>query len=299
VLIGSLLLAGATTLPEIMTGVSAVRMGAQDLTVGDLTGSCLMNLMILGLLDALYYARHGRGLLPGTAFGHARAATLGIVLMGIAGVAVVQPTTLAIGHVGIGPIVLALVYVLGSRVLAFQHHQDAQQAAQAVEDSAQSCWARLRLRWVVAAFAGGAAIVTVAAPRLADAGTELAEASGLGQTLFGVVFLAIVTSLPELVASLAACRIGAFDLAVGNVLGSNAFNVAVLFILDCVDTSGPMLPAVEPIHAVTLLSAIVATGVVLQIVISPRAPRVWGVSPDALAIIATVLAGIGVVYVAR
>ena len=56
-LIGSVLLAGATSLPELTVDISAVRLGAVDLAVGDLLGSSLMNLLILAVVDLSYYSR--------------------------------------------------------------------------------------------------------------------------------------------------------------------------------------------------------------------------------------------------
>jgi cation:H+ antiporter len=63
----------------------------------------------------------------------------------------------------------------------------------------------------------------------------------MDETFVGVLFVAVATFLPELVGSLGAVRIGAYDLAVGNLFGSNAFNMILLFFADAAYTRGPIL----------------------------------------------------------
>lgn len=108
-----------------------------------------------------------------------------------------------------------------------------------------------------------------------------------------------MTSLPELTAGLATLRIGAHDLAVGNLFGSNVFNVAVLFLLDAADGRGPILAQVEPGHAVTALVAIILTGLAMQVTIAHQERRVWLAKPEAVALLAAFAVGVGVMYVVR
>ena len=69
---------------------------------------------------------------------------------------------------------------------------------------------------------------TYAAGFVRTLGADLARQTGLGEAFVGTLFIAISTSLPEIVVSLAAVRIGALDLGIGNVLGSNLFNLLIL-----------------------------------------------------------------------
>ena len=79
------------------------------------------------------------------------------------------------------------------------------------------------LRRAAIGFAVATLAIVVAAPILAVSAKKIAETTGIGTTFVGTSLVAVATSLPELVASLAAMRLGAFDLAVGNLFGSNAF----------------------------------------------------------------------------
>ncbi len=300
--IGSILLAAATTLPEIFTGIAAVRIGARDMAVGGMVGSCLLNLAILGLLDILYCSRFKRGVLTRVAPGHGRSATLAVVLFSVLGVTVLHPSPVTVGGVGVGALLIAAIYAVGTRAIVLQHRNDPEQeAAVAVEAAGvrDDRWEKVPTPWVAGLFALAAAAICLASPTLAETGQQLADGTGMGQTFFGTVFMSFVTSLPEFVASIAAFRLGAFDLAVGNVLGSNTFNIFVLPILDIADRSGALLSQVSATHAVTALAATAVTGVILQVILSPRGRHVWGVWPDGVAILVTVAAAIGVVYAAR
>jgi cation:H+ antiporter len=87
--------------------------------------------------------------------------------------------------------------------------------------------------------------------------------TGLGESFVGSLFVAASTSMPEVVVSVAAARIGALDMAVGNLFGSNLFNMAVLGFDDLLYTRGSVLAAVEPVHLVSLTAAIVMTAIAI------------------------------------
>ena len=75
---------------------------------------------------------------------------------------------------------------------------------------------------------------------------EIAEITGLGTTFVGTTLVALVTSLPEVVTTLAAIRIGASDMAIGNLFGSNMFNMFALGLTDLFYTQGRLIGAIDP-----------------------------------------------------
>jgi cation:H+ antiporter len=101
-----------------------------------------------------------------------------------------------------------------------------------------------------------AAVVVGAALWLPQLGAELARQTGLGEAFVGSLFIAITTSLPEIVVSLAAVRIGAIDLGIGNVLGSNLFNLLILGLDDVFYRQGPLLTELDASHAVSILAVV-------------------------------------------
>jgi cation:H+ antiporter len=293
--VGAVLLAGATTLPEIMTDLAAIRLGAPDLAVGDILGSCLMNLAILALLDMAHRARHREPLVTRLVVGQTRAATLSLVMLGVVGLAIQTRVGLNLAGVGFGTILAALIYLTSLRIAIRQGEAPAEAPPTLPASPAPG----MSLRLAVLGFALGAVAVALAGPRLAASGEAIATATGLGETFFGTVFLAFVTSLPELVASFTALRLGAYDLAVGNIFGSNAFNVAVLVIFDIAHREGPLLAAVSQSHLVTVLVVVVVTGLAIQSILTKDERRLWIWERDAVTMILAILAGIGVIYAAR
>lgn len=256
---GAVLLAAATSLPELVTDVAAVRIGAPDLAAGDLFGSSMANMAILALVALM---QPSGGLFRQATLDHALTATLAISLNGLAAVFVLfRPPALFLG-VSPASVLLAVGFAVGMRAI-YRHGVRVTAAATLTEASAQAAGvaaARSRggpsLRAASLRFAAAAAVVLAAAPRFADAAHRLAEASGLGSTFFGTVAVGLATSLPELVSSIAAVRMGAFDLAAGNLFGSNAFNMSVFLAMDLAWPGASIFTALAPDHAV---SAIIAT----------------------------------------
>ena len=102
-------------------------------------------------------------------------------------------------------------------------------------------------------------LVIVSAIFLPKIGEGIAATTGLGQTFVGNIFIAISTSLPEVVVSIAAVRMGAVDLAIGNLFGSNIFNIFILALDDIFFTRGAILSFVNRSHMISAMSAIVMT----------------------------------------
>lgn len=144
-------------------------------------------------------------------------------------------------------------------------------------------------------FATAAVVILLVAPRLAHVADELAAISGLGRTFMGTVFVAAVTSLPEVVPSFTAVRLGATELAVGNVFGSNAFNMLIVGLLDFAQT-GSMLAQISQTHAITIVTGILITAVA-TLTLLYRAERRWlFLEPDAVLIAMLVVGAMGLVY---
>ena len=107
---------------------------------------------------------------------------------------------------------------------------------------------------------------------------------GLGESFIGSSFIAITTSLPEITVSIAAARLGAFDMAVGNLLGSNLFNVAILAVVDGFYPKAPLLHSVSSMNSVTALFAIIALAVVVIGLTYRSEKKFWFLAGDAIAI---------------
>lgn len=271
--IGIVMIASVTSLPELVTGASAVTVAdAPNIAVGDVFGSCVLNLLLLVVLDFL---QRGESVYRRARQGHVLSAGFGIVLIGFAGLGVLMrddAAALAIGHVGIHTPVIALLYVLAMRSVFIYEREQREAFAEAIVDRHPE----ITLRMAFVRYAMAALVIVGAGGWLPFAGVRLAEAMGWDRTFVGTLLVATATSLPELVVTIAALRIGALDLAIANVLGSNLFNIAILAFDDVLYGHGPLLAHVSPMHAVSAMSAMVMTGIVVVGLLYRPRRRVFG-----------------------
>jgi cation:H+ antiporter len=293
-LVGSVLLAGATSLPELTVGIAAVRGGMPDLAVGDLLGAGLMNVLILAVLDL---SDHSRGkMLSRTAAAHALSGQLSIALAGLVGIGLltthrVPEWKLFSAHIWTWLLVVG--YLGGLRLVFLDQRISAEAArqahAQAAAPSGRPLWRSL------VEFSAAATTIVIAGPYLAEAAGQIAELSGLGATFVGTTLVAVCTTLPELVTSLAALRLGAIDLCVGNVFGSNAFNMLLFWVLDVV-SPGALFATVSPGHILSAVALIVANSVVIMGQLYQSQHRRKLIEPDAWLVILIVVGSIVLVY---
>ena len=260
--IGVALLATITSLPELVTGLSAITLAdAPNVAVGDALGSCVINLVFLVVIDAS--SRHAP-LYTRTAQSHVVSAGFGVVLLAMVAVTILvshmaradglPPLVHAVGVHAFVPLTL-LVYALALRAVFRQEHAVASGDARGARrpPDGRTVW-RFGVA-AVAVVAGGLWL-----PSLAVA---LADSTGWSRSFVGSLVVALTTSLPELVLTVAALRLAAVDMAIGNLLGSNLFNVAILALDDLADGPGALLGRSAAIHAVTASSAVLMTGLVL------------------------------------
>ena len=299
--VGSVFLAAATSLPEIVTDISAVRLGVPDLAAGDLFGSSMANMVILAVVTVV---PSGTQLFQKAALDHALYASLAIVLTAIAAMSVLIGGGPSLFGVAYSSVLLLAVYIAGSRVV-FRHSTLARTAGTTIEMSGAlppplpgetpQPEAIPSLRRAFIMFAGGAVTLVVAAPAFARSAQGIAEATGLGTTFIGTWLVGFSTSLPELVTCLAAVRMRAYDLAVGNLFGSNAFNMAVFPLLDAVSPTGPVFGAITATHAISALVGIGLMGIALAALVYRARGRLSLLEPSSAVIIVGYVLGLALV----
>ena len=272
--IGVVLLATATSLPELGTGVSSIALvDAPDLAAGDAFGSNLFNLLIVGLMD--FFWREGPIL---TKVGRTSIVigALGIALISLAGAALLihgMTTTLSTWYISPISAVMFVVF-LGAVYMIYRvdQTQEGNTEAQNQNQSQDHEYASASLSGAIWIFLAAASVIVASAIWLAQTGDEITEAMGWDASYVGTQFLAFSTSLPELAASFAALRLNAPELAITNILGSNLFNMGfVLFLDDVAYSRGALWAAVSEVHALTAVIAVLMTSVViLSLIGGPR-----------------------------
>lgn len=251
--IGVVLLASVTSLPELITGVSSVTFfDLPNIAVGDVLGSCMFNILIIALMDL----RTRTSPITSQAHqGHVLTAGFGIVLLGLVSISIYAGANFPnLGWVGLYSLIFIVVY-LGAMRMVFRYEK--RRHATLITETDEIQYKHISKRKAYVMYALNALLVIAAAGWLPHIGDEIAEITGLGNTFVGTIFIAFSTSLPEVVVSFAALRAGAVDLAMGNLFGSNLFNIGILAVHDIFYTKGPLLASVTGSHLITANAAIV------------------------------------------
>ena len=254
--IGVVLMASVTSLPELVTGIVSVTFArVPDIAVGDVLGSCVFNMLILAFLDAIHRP------MPISAKaqqGNVLSAGFGILLLCIiAGSLSLMVPLPPLGWIGLYTLLTIPLYFVAMRLIFF--YEKRQLAAFLKETAIEFKYKDIPIKTAVINYLGNAIVVIVSAIFLPKIGEGIAMTTGLGQTFVGNIFIALSTSLPEVVVSIAAVRMGAVDLAIGNLFGSNIFNIFILAIDDIFFTKGPILSFVNQNHIISAVSAITMT----------------------------------------
>lgn len=252
--IGTLLMAGATSLPELLTAVNAISQDAPSLTVGNIFGSSMFNMFLLALVDMLFYRVH---ILRRVTINHAVSATLAVLIHAAAVFFILADIDLSIGWVGIDSLILIGVYIIGTRILVGGGNDADSDEAEEIPEETPS------LRHALIGFGAAALALVVLTPTLVSSAIAIAEETGLGTGFVGVALVGIATSLPEVMTTISAARIGAYDLAVGNLFGSNLFNLFSLGLIDFFFTEGRFLAEVSPGMTIAGMLALVLTNLAL------------------------------------
>ena len=272
--VGIVLLATVTSLPEVATGISSVAIVKNpDLAIGDLFGASLINLAIIAVVDALYKKGPilhflGTGIVLATILSMlliAAAATAIFLAHGVFNISI-------LGMVGIySPILLCLYFISQYMLFRFQTRQP--ESANNANSQGRE-YSSVSLKRTLLNFIFSAAAIIGAGIWLGFIGDQIADATGLKASFVGTLFLAVSTTAPEMVVSITAARLGALEMAVANVVGSNLFNIGVIIFLNDLFFSGePILKYVSSGHILTALFALMMSSIVIFGIIFR--PKTW------------------------
>lgn len=227
--VGALLLATVTSLPEVVSGCTAVAIGEPDMAFAAIYGSCSFNIVLIVLFNAFI---GGGSILHGKGRNHALSSSFGILLITTTLVGIVlvdkfgdRSGTAALVEIALAAAILVIYPLCMRMVFKTEKELAVETDSPAPNNSSE----RLIPKIVIYSM-----VLVAAAWWMAQTGDVLADhpieliGGPLGATFVGSLFLAIATSLPEIVTGLAAVRLGNLDMALGNIFGSNMFNIFVI-----------------------------------------------------------------------
>jgi cation:H+ antiporter len=243
-----------TSLPELFNGISAVTLvSAPNLNVGNLIGANAFNMFNLAVLDILH--RNG-SIITAASPAHRLTGWFSLVLAAIVGISIAishHVYAMPLGWIGwYTPIIIIFYFFAVRQIFKFEKKHQAMKEPGVFPGE-------MPLKKIYLYFFISAAFIIGAGIWLATIGDEIAMVTGWGQSFVGTLFLAFTTTLPEMTVSFTAMRIGAIDMAVANLIGSNLFNLTIIPITDLIYTRGPILAEVSESNYVTAAVVILMT----------------------------------------
>ena len=226
--IGMTIVAMGTSLPELSVSVTASLAGSNQLAIGNVVGSNIFNLMVVLGSCALFSALEVADDTIKKDFPFSVACAVALMIMGLIGSSV--------GHLDGAILLVAFVIFLGSMLMAAKKHRTT--AAEIAEEEAENEIVDIPTWLCIIYIIGGAVAIKFGGDWVVDSCTTLALKFGMSETLVGLTIVALGTSLPELVTSIVAAKKNELDMAIGNVVGSNIFNI--LLILGVAGAISPM-----------------------------------------------------------
>jgi cation:H+ antiporter len=306
--IGLILLAGVTSLPEIGVTATASATGDAKLAVNNLFGSIAMQVAILAVLDFVIGRRALTSVVPEPTL--MLLGALNVVLLSIAasGIVAGDRAILGIGAwawrclAGYIVSVWLLSQAEGRHPWIAANEEDLQRGRRqenARQDDTGSDGGedeQPSLRRVVIKTAAAGAVILVAGYILSQTGSAIAEQTGIGSSFVGFVLIAISTSLPELSTALSAVRLGLFTMAISDILGTNLINIGLVFMVDAVATGEPVLNRVGPFSAFGALLSIIVTTVFIAGLAERRDRTVWRMGVDSVVVVLAYCGGVIILY---
>ena len=220
--IGLTIVAMGTSAPEAAVSISAALKGSADITIGNIVGSNILNiLIILGLASAIVPI----------------AVAKSTICVDIPFMLAITGVLLALGWDGSITLVDGLIMlILFAGYLGYMLYMAKKGGEEGEEIKDLKLWQAL-LYTVL-----GLVLIVWGADMAVDAATELARIFGLSERFIGLTVVALGTSLPELFTSVTAARKGNADIAIGNIVGSNIFNILFVVGLSAMIVPVPFTP---------------------------------------------------------
>ena len=248
--VGSILVALATSLPEVSNNITAVRIDNPQLALGDVLGSNMFNILILAVV-ALFFG--GKRFVQRVAPEQGYLILLAALLTGIAVIFALFKSGVSLWQVGLSSIIVLVVYFVGMWVV-YQRRPASSQ-----EEGEEEAGMTLRRAWVM--FAIVSVGVIVSGVLLAQSMDQIAHETGISSGVLGILAVALVTSMPEISATFAAARLGAADLGFAGVFGSCVFNITILAYADFFYRKGVVVNTAELEH---YIAGIIALGLIVM-----------------------------------
>ncbi len=297
---GMLLLGVITSLPEVANCITAASIGSPGLAVNNLLGSAAINVLLLAVVDAFVGREAITGVVakPSTMM----MAALNMLVLAAVAMSIVVGDVLFLG-VGVSAALLCALSI-GAFWIASGYPERApwtirrdvrkQGRASADEDDDKESTRSLVWKTIIAG-----AVIFFAGYALSQTGDAIAELTGIGTGMVGFALIGTSTSMPELSTVYTAIRMRQYELAFGQVLGTNFVNLSLILMTDVFFTGGPVINELGPFEIVSALLGLILIGVFLVGLLERRDPKLLKMGYDSLAVMVLFAGGLGLLYIVQ
>lgn len=295
-LLGLLVLGGVTSLPEAATVSSAALAGNAPLAVNNLLGSASINIVLLAVADALI-GRRALTSVVGTPTPMLQG-VLGILLLTVVAAAILVGDTAVMG-IGLWPMLLVVLFGFAAWLTAqYEHSQPwaARNFERDVEDDGRGKRESGSLSSNVIRASVAAVVILAAGYVLARSGDAIATKTGIGSGLIGLVLVGFATSLPEISSIYSAVKLKRYEMALGDIFGTNIFNIVLIFLADVFFAGPPVLNSAGTFEVIATLLAILLTSIYLVGLLERRDSTVLRMGYGSLGVLGTYGAGLVLLF---
>lgn len=294
-IIGAVLLGGSTSLPGIVTSVTAAATGHPALAISNAVGGIAVQTAFLSIADIVYRRAN---------LEHAAASAANLIQGALLITLLTLPLLAAnlpgaeIFHIHIVSFVLLAAYGFGLTLVSSAHTKPMWGPKQTLETRLDEPDLNAQQRNTfgpVFRFGLLAAITGVAGFAIAESGIAIAQQTGLSESIVGSLLTAISTSLPELVTAIAAVQQGALTLAIGDIIGGNSFDVLFLAFADFAYREGAIYRALSNSQQFLIALTLLMTGVLLLGLLKRERRGIGGIGFESFLILILYLGGFVVI----
>ncbi|MGM0847281.1 MAG: sodium:calcium antiporter [Bacillota bacterium] len=224
VLAGTILLAVATSLPELTTTVSASIIGNADIAVGNGLGSILFNTLVLFALDIYFRSKR---LFLRVSHTHIYTGVIALLLCVVTAAGLIINSSFSVWNIGLTSFIVVIIYVGGMWFISKKQQEEP--ASEKIETNISE---NSSIRPVIQKFILFSIAIFLFGSALSLSGDAISQSTGLSASFIGSFLVALATSLPDAMGVFMALRLGNVNMAIGAILGSNIFNILVIAIGD-------------------------------------------------------------------
>ena len=291
--IGIVLVASVTSLPELITGLSAaIYVDSPDMVAGEIFGSCMANLFILALLD--FFVKD-QPLTTKVHYGFTLSSAFGIILIVIASLGIIFKNYIpSIGWINFISLLIILIYIIAIKMVTSYEKRLITSIEKKVAE--KLVYKDIQLKIVITKYSMNALFIVIAATFLPDIGYKITKSFGFTETFFGSLFIAISTSLPELAVSIAGIKLNLIPIAVANLLGSNIFNIFIMAIIDIFYIKGSIYSYMNISNIILAMFSILMTSIVIVGLIYKAERKFFRLAYESTALIIIYMMGMYIIF---